>query len=140
MSGKVVNEKKRGLKSTILVYQNKELIEQIETSGIGKFQFSVKLNDTIAFVVLAEDYVSKTVFVNTLVPDKKLKQDFKLTYGAPIYKYYLTYKLEVAKELVIKKEKSIKEVSEYIGYSTSSHFISAFKKKYGVTPKKYQTK
>ena len=32
---------------------------------------------------------------------------------------------------------NVNEVGLKVGYSTSSHFIAAFKKKYGTTPKKY---
>jgi AraC-like DNA-binding protein len=32
---------------------------------------------------------------------------------------------------------NVNEVGLRLGYSTSSHFIAAFKKKYGTTPKKY---
>ncbi len=69
---------------------------------------------------------------------KKLKEEFKAMYGQPIYTYYMNYKLELAKDLLNRKEKSITDISELIGYSTTSHFISAFKKKYQTTPKQYQ--
>jgi AraC-like DNA-binding protein len=32
---------------------------------------------------------------------------------------------------------NVNEVGLKVGYSTASHFISAFKKKFGTTPKKY---
>jgi AraC-like DNA-binding protein len=32
---------------------------------------------------------------------------------------------------------NVNEVGLKLGYSTSSHFIAAFKKKFGTTPKKY---
>ena len=35
------------------------------------------------------------------------------------------------------KKYNINEISIKLGYSTSSHFIAAFKKKFGTTPKKY---
>ena len=69
LSGKVVNEKKKGLESKIRIYRSTEFIDELETSRIGKFQFEVDLNDSIAFVVMAENYVSKTVFVDTKVND-----------------------------------------------------------------------
>jgi len=34
-------------------------------------------------------------------------------------------------------EHNVSEVALRIGYSTSSHFIASFKKKFGTTPKKY---
>ena len=32
---------------------------------------------------------------------------------------------------------NVNEVGMKVGYSTASHFIAAFKKKFGTTPKKY---
>ena len=36
-----------------------------------------------------------------------------------------------------KKNYNVNEVAIHLGYSTSSHFISAFKNKFGTTPKKF---
>ena len=45
--------------------------------------------------------------------------------------------MEVARKLLESGNHNVNEVGLRIGYSTSSHFIAAFKKKYGTTPKKY---
>jgi len=66
-----------------------------------------------------------------------LKKGFKKIYGDPIYKYLLNYKLELARQLLLSGKYSVKEVSYEMGYSTPTHFIVAFKKKFGITPKKY---
>lgn len=47
----------------------------------------------------------------------------------------LDYKLEVARKLLDSGHFNVNEVGLKVGYSTASHFITAFKKKYGVTPK-----
>ena len=72
------------------------------------------------------------------ISQKRLKAEFKAMYGLPIYGYYMNYKLEMAREMLELKEKSISDISALVGYSTTSHFISAFKKKYHITPKQYQ--
>ncbi len=85
LSGKVVNEKKKGLESKIRIYRSTEFIDELETSRIGKFQFEVDLNDSIAFVVMAENYVSKTVFVDTKVNDRKKHQSFVFPFFIDLY-------------------------------------------------------
>jgi AraC-like DNA-binding protein len=45
--------------------------------------------------------------------------------------------MELAKKLLSERKKNVNEVSIKLGYSTASHFIAAFKNKYGVTPKTY---
>jgi len=47
--------------------------------------------------------------------------------------------MEVARKHLESGDYNVNEVGLRVGYSTSSHFISAFKKKYGTTPKKYIT-
>ena len=67
----------------------------------------------------------------------KLKEGFKNIYGNTIYSYLLDYKMEEARRMLESKKSNINEIGHFLGYSTASHFITAFKKKYGTTPKKY---
>jgi AraC-like DNA-binding protein len=68
---------------------------------------------------------------------KKLKEGFKQIYGDSVFSFLFGYKMEVARKLLESGEYNVNEVGLKVGYSTSSHFIAAFKKKYGTTPKKY---
>lgn len=68
---------------------------------------------------------------------KKLKEGFKQIYGDTVYSFLFDYKMEFARKLLESGEHNVNEVGSKVGYSTSSHFIAAFKKKYGTTPKKY---
>jgi len=68
---------------------------------------------------------------------KKLKMGFKKIYGDTVYGFLFDYKMEYARRLLDSGSYNVNEVGLKIGYSTASHFIAAFKKKYGTTPKKY---
>lgn len=68
---------------------------------------------------------------------KKLKQGFKQVYGDTVYGFLFDYKMEYARKLLDSGTYNVNEVGSKIGYSTASHFIAAFKKKFGTTPKKY---
>uniref|UniRef100_UPI00404A2579 helix-turn-helix transcriptional regulator n=1 Tax=Flavobacterium sp. TaxID=239 RepID=UPI00404A2579 len=68
---------------------------------------------------------------------KKLKVGFKQIYGDSVYAFLFDYKMEIARKLLDSGTYNVNEVGLKIGYSTSSHFIAAFRKKYGTTPKKY---
>ena len=68
---------------------------------------------------------------------KKLKEGFKQIYGDTVFSFLFEYKMEVARKLLESGAHNVNEVGLRVGYSTSSHFIAAFKKKYGTTPKKY---
>lgn len=73
--------------------------------------------------------------INLSLP--KLKEGFKHIYGETVFNFLLDYKLEYAREKLLSNKYNVSEISLEIGYSTASHFISAFKKKYGTTPKQY---
>lgn len=68
---------------------------------------------------------------------KKLKEGFKQIYGDTVYSFLFDYKMEHARRLLESNQYNVNEVGTQIGYSTASHFIAAFKKKFGTTPKKY---
>ena len=68
---------------------------------------------------------------------KKLKEGFKQIYGDTVYSFLFDYKMEQARKLLESNLYNVNEVGLQVGYSTASHFIAAFKKKFGTTPKKY---
>ncbi len=68
---------------------------------------------------------------------KKLKMGFKQIYGDTVYGFLFDYKMDYARQLLDSGSYNVNEVGLKIGYSTGSHFISAFKKKFATTPKKY---
>ena len=68
---------------------------------------------------------------------KKLKMGFRQIYGDSVYSFLFDYKMDYARKLLDSGSFNVNEVGLRIGYSTSSHFIAAFKKKFGTTPKKY---
>ena len=67
----------------------------------------------------------------------KLKEGFKHIYGESVFNFLFDYKLEFARKQLLSKKYNVSEISLQVGYSTASHFIAAFKKKYGTTPKQY---
>jgi AraC-like DNA-binding protein len=70
---------------------------------------------------------------------KRLKEGFKQIYGDSVYSFLFNYKMEYARKMLESNQHNVNEVGLKVGYSTASHFIAAFKKKYGTTPKKYIT-
>jgi len=71
------------------------------------------------------------------LPLNKLKEGFKQVYGDPVFTFLFDYKMEVARQLLATGSHNVNEVGLKVGYSTASHFIAAFKKKFGTTPKKF---
>jgi AraC-like DNA-binding protein len=71
------------------------------------------------------------------LPLNRLKEGFKQIYGDSVFSFLFDYKMEVARKLLAGGSHNVNEVGLKVGYSASSHFIAAFKKKFGTTPKKY---
>jgi len=68
----------------------------------------------------------------------QLKAGFKEIYGNSVFGLFCwIHKLDHARVLLDTKKYQVNEVAYQLGYTNPSHFIAAFKKKFGVTPKKY---
>jgi len=77
--------------------------------------------------------LSKAIGLNI----KKLKIGFKEHYGMPVFTYLYHYKMDYARKLLNLNQQNINEVANIVGYSSATHFIAAFKRKFGITPKQY---
>lgn len=97
----------------------------------------IKKAKTIIISNLAEapslNDLAKMVGLNV----KALKEGFKTLYGKPVITYLFHYRMEEAKRLLESGVNNVSEIAPLVGYSSSSHFITAFKRKYGVTPKQF---
>lgn len=69
-----------------------------------------------------------------------LSQLFKKEIGETFSDYVNHTKIAHAKHLMETTDKSIAEISEYLAFSSPSHFNNAFKKMTGTTPKQYLLK
>lgn len=67
-----------------------------------------------------------------------LKTGFKEIYGKTIHAWIKDYKMAFAREQIEKQEYQVAEIADMLGYTNISHFIDAFRKKYGITPKQYE--
>ncbi|MFN8352919.1 MAG: helix-turn-helix transcriptional regulator [Spirosomataceae bacterium] len=65
------------------------------------------------------------------------KRDFQAQFQASPAHWIKQRRLEHADFLLKNSSLNVSEISEAIGYESVSHFIKAFKEKYGLTPKKY---
>ncbi|HEY6064114.1 MAG TPA: AraC family transcriptional regulator [Chitinophagaceae bacterium] len=63
-----------------------------------------------------------------------LKKGFKEMFGTTIFDFYQSQRMEHAKYLLYEKGLSVTEVSMMLGYSSISHFSTAFKKHTGLKP------
>lgn len=67
-----------------------------------------------------------------------LMRRFKAEVGMSVGEYITKCKLEEACDLLTYGERSLAEISSYLGYSSQSYFQNVFKKQCGMTPMKYR--
>lgn len=66
----------------------------------------------------------------------KLKRNFKLVFGTPIFSYLTAIRMKKAKKLIAEKGFTVAEAAYEIGYKNPQHFSAAFKRKYSFLPNK----
>ena len=69
-----------------------------------------------------------------------LMRRFKAELGLSVGEYITKCKLEEACDLLTYGDRSLAEISAYLGYSSQSYFQNVFKKQYGMTPMQYRKK
>lgn len=65
---------------------------------------------------------------------------FEQVTGTTPVKYRNEIRLQHAADLLIEDSLSVEEIGEMVGYSSAAYFSSAFKKRYGISPKAYRNK
>ena len=53
-------------------------------------------------------------------------------------RYLVNYRLDMASQMLEKKDVSISEIGVSVGFHDASHFYKSFSKKFGMTPKRYR--
>lgn len=70
----------------------------------------------------------------------RLKEGFKSMYGSTLFSFLLDHKMNKGRTMLDTGRYKVQDVAYDLGYNNPSHFITAFKNKFGVTPKKYLQK
>lgn len=64
----------------------------------------------------------------------KLKKNFKALYGTTVYGHVNEQRMELAREFLAEGRMNVNEAGWAVGYSNVSHFIAAFRKRFGISP------
>ncbi len=70
--------------------------------------------------------------------DSYLSKLFHKETGKNISEYIITKRVDAAKNLLMFTEYTTSEISNFLNFSSESHFIATFKKHTGITPKKFR--
>lgn len=83
---------------------------------------------------ISEPLTIKALSRKVAINECYLKKGFKEMYGTTIFDFFQSQRMEHAKYLLYEKGESVTDVSLMLGYSSISHFSTAFKKHTGLKP------
>ncbi|MFB1040833.1 MAG: AraC family transcriptional regulator, partial [Polaribacter sp.] len=101
-------------------------------------------NSTQKFIQIVENNIEKKLSIKELsfltnMSESSFKRVFKKHFQSSPGKWFREKRLEHSAFLLRNKSKRQSDIYQEIGYENLSNFTQAFKIKFGVTPKKYQT-
>lgn len=97
-------------------------------------QVKVTMARDILIQQIGEPITIKELSRKVAMNECYLKKGFKEMYGTTIFDFYQNQRMEHAKYLLYEKGMSVTDVSMMLGYSSISHFSTAFKKQTGLKP------
>lgn len=74
--------------------------------------------------------LSKQVALNEF----KLKAGFRQYFNVTIFEWLMEQKMQYAKHLILNTNKPIKDICVMVGYPRTTNFITAFRRRFGMTP------
>ncbi|MEO5783049.1 MAG: AraC family transcriptional regulator [Ginsengibacter sp.] len=83
---------------------------------------------------ISEPLTIKALSRKVAINECYLKKGFKEMYGTTIFDFFQSQRMEHAKYLLYEMSLSVTDVSSLLGYSSISHFSTAFKKHTGLKP------
>lgn len=107
--------------------------------GNHEQSFITKMNEIIKANIENPKFSVEDLADKVGVSRVQLYRKVKAIIGINISDHINNFKLEKAAELLKSKELNISEIAHSLGFSSSSYFSTAFKNKFGVSPKDYKT-
>lgn len=128
-------------KDTFEVFKNQVLRLFEEQHKIRKKRQNRIINQVIEYIEL--HYQDMDLNLNRLAEEVFLSSSylsalFKKGTGQTISDYISNIRISHAKEMLIKTDYKISEISEYVGYINQFYFSSCFKKSVGVSPQEFR--
>ena len=126
----------------ILLLYTLEAVSSIKEDEVPACKFLVHLEDREKIIKAREillSHIGDPITINELsrkaaINECYLKKGFKVMFGTTIFDFYQDQRMEHARYLLYEKGFSVSEVSASLGYSSISHFSTAFKKHTGLKP------
>ena len=107
--------------------------------GISEQDFLRKLNKLIETNIESSTYTVEDLAKDLYISRVQLYRKVKAIFGISVSEHINNIRLEKSKELLKKSNLNISEIAYAVGFSSPSYYSTAFKSKYGISPKEYKT-
>jgi YesN/AraC family two-component response regulator len=108
-----------------------EIVEKTKVAAIELIYYANNTNSLIR----NSDYISERV----QLPYEKISKLFSKVTNSTLEKYIILLKIEKAKELLVKNDYSLSEISYMLGYSSVHYLSNQFKRVTGHTVSQYKS-
>ena len=106
--------------------------------GISEQDFLRKLNKLIEINIENSIYTVEELAKDLYISRVQLYRKVKAIFGISVSEHINNIRLEKSKELLKKSNQNISEIAYAVGFSSPNYYSTAFKNKYGITPKEYR--
>jgi signal transduction histidine kinase/DNA-binding response OmpR family regulator len=106
--------------------------------GISEQDFLRKLNKLIETNIESSTYTVEDLAKDLYISRVQLYRKVKAIFGISVSEHINNIRLEKSKELLKKNNQNISEIAYAVGFSSPNYYSTAFKNKYGITPKEYR--
>ncbi|HVY68806.1 MAG TPA: AraC family transcriptional regulator, partial [Verrucomicrobiae bacterium] len=105
------------------------------SGGLAKYQ----LRSAIEYIRqhVGEDISLRTLAAHVGISPFHFARMFKRSTGMAPHQYLMRYRVERAKQSLMRPDTSIADVAAQLGFCDQSHLAAHFKRVYGVTPKRF---
>lgn len=106
--------------------------------GISEQDFLRKLNNLIEINIESSIYTVEDLAKDLNISRVQLYRKVKAIFGISISEHINNLRLEKSKELLKTSNQNISEIAYAVGFSSPNYYSTAFKNKFGITPKEYR--
>ncbi|MEN6326282.1 MAG: AraC family transcriptional regulator [Syntrophomonas sp.] len=138
--GAELNLQSLGIQAAVALLRSGKHTGSYEMINVEEHQGNISIKKSIEYMM--ENY-DKNITLDELAYESNYSQYhflrlFKTGTGMTPFEYLLQIRIEKAKSLLRCTRLSINQISDFCGFSSSSHFAQVFKRKVKVSPSRYR--
>ena len=114
-----------------------QIVMHLDKSDIAPENINADNDKRLESVVMgavAENLTLEELAERCFVSVSTFKRRFRKRFSLPPHKWFIIRKLDLAYRMILATDVAITEVARLSGFTNSSHFIAAFKRRYSTTP------